>query len=156
MANTNDIFHTIARKQSVGGVQPPRHTTIQRAAESLSRRTVDMATCELLNEAHSRLIILCYQRHDSGQLCNVDDATGRILIPLPWGKAGYAKWGLTPSEGDWFRRIMFARQLGGVPLFHFERSRRSWYVDIRTYAVIPPLDEWEISLAEYRMARQQK
>jgi hypothetical protein len=150
---TNGIFHTIARKESVEGLQPSRHTNIQRAAESLSRLNVDTAIVELLNEAHSRLIVLCYQRDNSGALVNVDGATGRILIPLPWGKAGCAKWGLTVTEGETMRRIMFARQRSGLPLFHFDRSRRSWYVALADYPTLPVVAEWNIGVTEYRAAR---
>jgi hypothetical protein len=150
---SNGFFHTLARKESVGSVQPVRYTTIQRAAASLSRLNVDQATTELINEAHSRLITLCYQRDDTGHLVNVDAATGKILIPLPWGKAGHAKWGLTPSEGDAFRRIIFNRQRHGVPLFFFDRSRRAWYIDLVDHPVLPVVGEWDIAVNEYREAR---
>ena len=151
MANGN-IFHTIARKESVQGVQPARHTALRQAAESLSRRNVDQATTELLNEAHSRLIQLCYEL-DAGRLCNVDEATGRILVPVCWGKKGHAKWGLTPSEANALRRIIFDRQRNGLPLFFFDRSRRAWYLNLADYPAMPVLKEWEISATEYRMAR---
>jgi hypothetical protein len=81
------------------------------------------------------------------------DITGRILLPLPWGKKGYAKWGIAPSEADCMRRIMFARQRTGLPLFHFDRSRRSWFLALADYPALPVLSEWEIGVSEYRAAR---
>jgi len=135
------------------GVQPQRHTALRQAAESLSRLNVDQATTELINEAHSRLIMLCYQRDDTGRLCNVDEATGRILVPVAWGKKGHAKWGITSTEAISFRRIMFNRQRNGVPLFFFDRSRRSWYINLVDHPVMPVVAEWNIGVSEYRLAR---
>ncbi len=150
MAASNGIW---ARKMAISNADPDRYTAIQRAAQALSRRNVDQAVCELLNEAHSRLIVLCYEYDDTGRLVNVDAPTGKLLIPLPWGKAGYKKWGLAPSEADTFRRIMFARQHNGLPLFFFDRSRRAWFVNLREYPALPVLAEWEIGVGEYRAAR---
>jgi hypothetical protein len=152
-ANANGIFHQLERKAELSNATPERHLSLRRAAEQLSRRNVDQAVTELLNEAHSRLITLCYERDDTGQLVNVDGATGKVLIPLPWGKKGYAKWGLSPSEADTLRRIMFARQRTGLPLFHFDRSRRSWFLNLASYAALPVVAEWEIGVIEYRAAR---
>lgn len=155
--NSLHISTIVERKEGISQAAPARHTTIQRAAAALSRRNVDQATTELLNEALARLTVLCYERGDDGQLCNVDPATGKVLIPLPWGKAGYAKWGLSPSEGEDMRRVMFTRQRVGVPLFHFDRSRRAWFLNLADYAdgavVLAQLKEWEITVAEYREAR---
>lgn len=157
MNNHNGIIAMVTRKGSIATVTPQRHTTIQRAAESLSRRNIDQAITELLNEALARLTVLCYERDDDGQLCNVDPATGRVLVPLPWGKAGHAKWGISESEADTMRAIMFRRQREGLPLFHFDRSRRAWFLNSAEYpdgaAVIAQLKEWEIMVGEYREAR---
>jgi hypothetical protein len=147
------VFATIARKDTVEGSQPLRHTTIQRLAANLSRLNVDQATTELLNSAHCHLIELCYQRDETGHLVNVDPATGKVLVPLCWGKKGHAKWGLTSTEANAMRRIMFARMRDGVPLFFFERSRRAWYVDLGSYAAMPVVAEWEIRVVELRLAR---
>jgi hypothetical protein len=153
MANTNGVFDALARKGSVSTVRPARYTALRSIAENLSRKNVDQAICELLNEAHSRLIQLCYERDDSGHLCNVDEATGKILVPLPFGKNGYKRWNLKPSEADALRRIMFTRQRNGLPLFFFDRSRRSWYLALADHPAMPVLKEWELTVAELRLAR---
>jgi hypothetical protein len=153
MASTNGIFHQLERKAQISQATPERYTTIQRAAAQLSRRNVDQAVCELINEAHSRLVMLCYERDDTGRLVNVDEVTGRIQIPLPWGKMGFKKWGLSDSEAVALRRIMFSRQRVGLPLFFFDRSRRSWFLALREYPHLPVLAEWEIGIGEYRAAR---
>lgn len=154
----NDQIHsTLSRKESVLQVPIQKHTTLQRAAVALSRRTIDQATVELLNEALARLCLLCYERDDSDQLCNVDPATGRVLIPVPWGKLGYQKWGLSATEADTMRLIMLTRQREGLPLFHFDRSRRAWYLNLGDFGddaqVIGQFKEWEITVGEYRRAR---
>lgn len=155
MNNHNGIVRVVTRKEGIAQASPARHTTIQRAAQNLSRRNVDQAITELLNEALARLTVLCYERGDDGQLCNVDAVTGRVLVPLPWGKAGYAKWGLSASEADSMRAIMFTRQRVGVPLFHYDRSRRAWFLNLRDYPALPVVNEWEIGIGEYRDARAQ-
>lgn len=154
---SNEVIHTIARKEGIAQTTPQRHTTVQRAAQALSRRNVDQATTELLNEALARLVLLTYERDEAGALCNVDGTTGKVLIPLPWGRAGHTKWGLSPSESDAMRRIMFTRQRVGVPLFFFDRSRRAWFCNLEDYpdgaVVLAQLKEWEIGVGEYREAR---
>jgi hypothetical protein len=49
--NNNGLHITLARKEGVSNAQPERHTALRAAAENLSRRNVDYAVCELLNEA---------------------------------------------------------------------------------------------------------
>lgn len=150
---TNSIIRAVARKEIVAQASPQPRTTLQRAAETLSRRNVDNATIELLNEALARVTLLCYERDEGGVLCNVDGATGKVVIPLPWGRGGYKRWGISVTEADAMRAIMFARQRNGVALFSFDRSRRAWYLNLRDYPALPRLSEWTISLAEYREAR---
>src|SRR4051794_14368232 len=84
--NSGGIFQAHVRKEQIAAATPQRYTAIVRAAEALSRRNVDQAITELLNEALARLVRLCYERADDGALCNVDEATGRVLIPLPWAR----------------------------------------------------------------------
>ncbi len=157
VAAMNEITRVTQRKAAIAQAAPERHTAVRRAAEALSRRTIDQATVELLNEALARLCVLCYERDEDGRLCNIDPATGRVLVPLPWGKMGYAKWGLTATEGDAMRRIMLARQRDGLPLFHFDRSRRAWFVNLDDYGdggqVLGQMREWEITVGEYRAVR---
>jgi hypothetical protein len=153
------IVRTVERKGEVMQTAPARHSTLRAAAQSLSLRNVDQAACELMSEALNRLTLLAYERGDDGQLCNVDPANGRLLIPLPWGRGGFTKWGLRPSEANIFRLIMFTRQRRGVPLYFYDRSRRCWYLNLNDYpqgsTVIAQLKEWQIAIGEYREARSQ-
>src|SRR5688572_14510661 len=95
------------RKQALSTAQPGRYTTLRAAAEILSLRNVDGAVCELMNEALARLVVLAYEQ-DAGTFCNIDGATGKLLVPLPWGSNGEQRWGLRPSEANTLREILFA------------------------------------------------
>src|SRR5690606_18200528 len=71
MNSQNELIIGMASKQAIAQASPDRHSAVRRAAEALSRRTIDQVTVELLNEALARLCVLCYERDESGQLCNV-------------------------------------------------------------------------------------
>lgn len=147
----NNVIRTVGRKGIVRQSAPQRHTAVRRAAEALSLRAVDQATTELLNEALAAMTKLCYERDGTGHLCNVDEATGRLLTPCPWGKKGYSLWGLRAMEGNVLRRILFNRQREGISLFEYDPSRRAWYLDM-TYLEGTVPGEWEITIREYRRA----
>jgi hypothetical protein len=154
------IIKTVERKYTVAQSAPQRHTGLRKAAEALSRRNVDQAVCELLNEALARLVQLVYER-DAAGLCNVDEATGKLLIPAPWGRLGHAKWGLRSIEAVILREIMFAfSDVGKSSLFHYDRSRRAWFVDLYNYANHHLAHQWlgrhQIDVAMYRAAHEKR
>jgi hypothetical protein len=159
--NMKPIISVVSRKEGIGQSSPARYTVVRRAAESLSRRNVDAAVCELLNEALARLVQLVYEQ-DAAGLCNVDAATGKLLIPAPWGRLGHAKWGLRPIEGIILREIMFGLSLrkDKRALFHYDRSRRTWFVDLYNYANVHLAHQWltqhQIDVQMYRAARDKR
>lgn len=153
----------LQRKAGLAAASPERHTSLRAAAENLSRRNVDAAVVELLMEAVQRMTFLAYEGDDDG-LCNVDEVTAKLLIPAPWGRAGYARWGLRPAEGVCLREMMQQRQQGtndrppGV--FFYDRNGRSWRVnffdfdreeDAQKYWV-----RWPLSVHELRAARKRR
>lgn len=144
------------RKDGIANAQPERHTAVRRAAEALSRKTVDLATIELLMEALGGAVTLAYERSEDGMLVNVDPRTGRVLFPLPWGRLGHTKWGITPSEGNVLRRIMQDRQ-GPAALWLYDSSRRCWYINRTQFRTLDHALEhlrlWPITVAELRRAR---
>ena len=95
----DELTVTTERKQKLSIAAPKRHTGLRAVAESLSLRNVDGAVCELMNEALARLVLLAYEQ-DAGGFCNMDEATGKLLIPLPWGRNGAAQWGMRPQEAN--------------------------------------------------------
>jgi hypothetical protein len=157
MANgTNGIWE---RKAEISTAAPERYTALRQAAENLSRRNVDVATCEVLNEALGRLIMLLYET-DAGGLANIDSLTGRVLIPMPNGKNGHAKWGLRSSEANVLRDILFAWQQEPQPLLLYDWTRHSWFVNIAEFGSIGIAKAWlrahQVSVGLYRSARAKR
>lgn len=153
----NAIKHMADRKEKITQAQPGRFAVVQRATTELSSRIVDLATVELLAEAAMGATALAFERDpESGLLINIDPATGRALYPLPWGRAGHAKWGIRPGECAELRVIMQSRQ-GATALWIYDKSRRSWHVNRGTYRTYDQaLAYWQgqpLTVAELRRAR---
>lgn len=131
------------------------------SADNLNRAGRDAARVEVVNEAMARLTELCYAI-DAGRLCNVDSATGRLLIPAPFGDHGWKFYGLRYREGRTLRTILWDRQdtfkPGRVrpPLYSYDADTRAWYLNIGDYATLDAagwyLSRAEITIAEWRGA----
>jgi len=154
--NATSLVATLERKADLSQAAPQRTISLRTAAEAISLHSVDLATCELLNEALARLVELCYQQ-DAGGFCNIDSATGRILIPVPFGRNGHARYLLRPQEGNILREILFAWEKDAPALLIYDRMRRSWFVNLEAYANMHLAKRWlthhQISIGDYRMAR---
>lgn len=153
------LTQTMARKEHIAGAEPRRHTRLRAAAETLSLANVDGAVCELMNEALTRLTMLAFEQ-DAGGLCNVDEATGRLLLPLPWGRNGAARWGLRPSEANILREILFTWQQDAPALLHYDKLRRSWFVNLFDFGNVHLAKRWltkhQVSIPIYRAARAKR
>lgn len=151
----SDIIATVARKGDIATAKPARFAALRAAAESLTRRNVDRATVEVMAEAVQRLTVLAYEQ-DADGWANIDGATGKVLVPLPWGKVGYRRWGLRAAEANILRAMLQARQWR-LGVYLYDRSRRSWHVNQGDYPTLPDaLAYWErqpLTVAEYRDAR---
>lgn len=162
-SNHNGILHTIERKGDIAAAAPQRHTTIQRAAQALSRRNADQATVELFAEAMQRLTLLAYERDDHGY-CNIDPVTWRLLIPVPWGKAGHRRWGITASESVILREMLQQRQAQRADrppgVWLYDRTRRAWLLNLFDFDTLADgqryWSKWPLSVAEYRQARSRR
>lgn len=152
----NSIIATLERKTEISHAAPERFTALRSAAASLSRRNVDLATVELMNEALSRLVMLLYET-DSGGMVNVDSLTGKLLIPAPFGKNGHKQWGLKPSEANLLRHILFGWQEQPPALLYYEWTRHSWFLDLAQFGSVGIAKAWlrshQISVNLYRTAR---
>ncbi len=155
----SDLIATMERKVAVSETAPQRHKTLRAIAESVSLRNVDGAVCELMNEALARLVTLAYEQ-DAGGFCNVDNATGRVLIPLPWGRNGHGRWNLRPQEANILREVLFGWEHDAPALLRYDRMRRSWFVNLRDYANIHLAKKWmvkhQVGITEYRAARAKR
>jgi len=152
---TFDIVQTLKRKGPIVQASPQRHSALRGVAQNLSLRLVHSATIELLTEALHKLVVLCYEQDSVGYF-NVDGVTGRILIPVPHGRAGRPLWGLYPSEGITLGIILRERQATGVALFLYDRSRRAWLLNLRDFhnkrTALAYLKACPISVEEFRLA----
>jgi hypothetical protein len=149
------IVKTLERKTPIAEAAPNRYMGLRNVAASLDRRLADQATIELLTEALHRLVVLVYAQ-DSMGFVNVDGITGRILLPVPMGRAGRSIWGLYPSEGDALRTILRGRQAAGSALFLYDRGRRCWLLNLAEFAnqraALAYLKHCPITLEEFRVA----
>jgi len=160
MNNHNGIIKTLERKGDTSQAQPQRFVVVQRAAAELSRRNADAAVVEVFAEAMQRLTLLAYER-DADGYCNIDAVTWRILIPLPFGKLGHRRWGITPSESVVLREMVQQRQLGrngrAPGLFLFDASRRAWRLNLYDFDTLADgqkyWQRWPLSVQDYRAAR---
>lgn len=137
----------------------PQATIKQRMAEAaaeMSRAGDNQARVELLQEACLAITKLCYEADPDGQPANIDSRTYRLLVPAPWGKAGWRRWGLRAWEAEILRQIMIVRcQMRRVePLFDYNSEGRTWHVNLQQYARLDvALMYWKsnpVSLKEWR------
>ena len=101
-------------------------------AAQLSRRGRLAASAELCNEAVTQLLRLVWQADTDGYAANVDQVTGRLLVPAPWGDNGYLAYGLRSTEARALRAHMFNLQdhkPAGAPIFTYDPAARSWYIN---------------------------
>jgi hypothetical protein len=155
----NYAFKVLSERKPEIRESRPREYVKQRIAESaanLSRAGVLAARVELINEALCRLAELAYELDTDGTLANVDSVTYRLLIPAPWGRSGYIRWGLRQHEATTLRAILRTRQASPSrpPLFTFDAQ--SWYVNMYDYNTLQTAQWWlqksPITLKEWRAA----
>lgn len=164
MAASNGILANLERKAAISNSDPERHTTIQRAAEALSRRNADAAIVELFAEACQRLTQLAYERDDDGAWSNIDPVTWRLLIPAPWGRAGHRSWGITRTEAELLREMIQCRQLqtdSRPPgLWLYDRARRTWRLNLFDFDAVADGQSywrrWPLRVTELRQARSRR
>lgn len=137
----------------------PNQVIKQRMAEvaaDISRAGNNQARVELLQEAVLALTKLCYECDPDGQPANIDSRTYRLLIPAPWGKAGWRRWGLRAWEAEILRQILIVRcQMRRMePLFDYNTEARTWHVNMQQYSRLDvALLYWKsnpIALKEWR------
>jgi len=150
--NASEAVRLIDRLTLPTAAQSRPGGIMRKAASDISRRTVHRARAELAMRALHLCLGMLYERDDAGELLNVDGETGRILCPLPWGRAGRSAWGLTGGEADALRRIV------GVwkTLFWYDSGSRSWCLDLVKFPAEPAAHEFvearAISVSEWRAA----
>lgn len=161
--NGNGMHITLARKEQLVSAKPDRYTALRKATDQLSLRNADAAIVELLNEAMQRLTLLAYEQ-DADGYCNIDGVTGKLLIPAPWGKSGYKRWALRPTESIVLREMVQQRQIGrngrGPGLWLYDGSRRCWRLNLYDYDALADgqnyWQRWGLGVGEYRQATSRR
>lgn len=162
----NNLFE---RAVDVGQRQPtvnPQKRMAQRA-EGLSRAGTMQAHLDVCVAAMVALTNVLYAIDADSRHANIDEVTGRILIPLPWGSTGYRHWGLRKWEGYCLRKVLIAKCSRGVVLFGFDGETNQWYVDMEQFPTAnsallwihqhgPTLHEWRPIVSEYRAREQER
>jgi hypothetical protein len=126
------------------------------AAESISRAGDTQLRVELANEALAALVTILYRTDADGRTANIDRLTWRLLVPAPWGRAGWRKWGLRAWEADTLRKILMLRceMIRHQNLFDFNASGGAWHLDLKSYPTLPDamtyLKRYPITLDEWR------
>jgi len=138
------------------------------AAENLSLAGHMQAHLEVMTEALMKLIEILYQVDVDGQPANYDVRTGRIFIPLPWGRAGWKHWGVRYWESECLKRILLDRvnyKRRRPPLFDYSAYSGRWHLNTTDYPTLqlalqwvqkegPTLAEWRTVVGEYRERAQ--
>ena len=148
-----ELQRTEVVRDAQSGVE--RFTPLRAVAQNLSRRGLASAKVELFNTVLAGAVDLCLETDPDGRLANVDHVTGSVLVPLPWGEAGYKMWGLRITECRILRYIMRRRaERDKPPLFSYDADARRW-VWTRSFGrttAASYLRAAPITLAEYRAA----
>lgn len=106
------------------------------------------ARVELANEALFLLAQMLYERDADGVFANVDTRTYRLLVPAPWGRAGYKKWnGIRAQEATILRGVLLARQRSGVKpprpaLYLYDEESRCWRLNLDDYGTFEAAQWW--------------
>ena len=114
----------LARTEAMQQVQPDRYAPLRSVGQKLSMRGVAAAKVELVNGALLALVDMLFDADSDGVTPNVDQ-DGRILVPVPWGRAGGTAWGLRVTEQRTLNMIMRQRTQGDA-LFIYDQEARSW------------------------------
>lgn len=156
-----DALEVLERKPEVRAATPGQHVKqrIAKSAAELNRAGQMAARVEVVNEALCRLTQLVYMPDSDSAFANICNVTYRLLIPAPWGSAGWQYWGLRYWEGKMLRYILHERQNNfkagqRPPLYTYDEIGRIWHVNVPDYPTVESAGFWlrgsSITLKEWR------
>lgn len=154
-----ELLNIVDRKNEIRGLAQPASAIKQRiaqAAQDLNRAGSMALHVELANEALTKFTLMLYQRDSDNGWANIDARTHRLLVPAPWGSAGWRVWGLRNWESRILRSIMLERVRDAKRpcLFDYNSDNRTWYLNVLDYGVIEAAQHYlqrsPITLAEWR------
>ncbi len=145
------VPNIIRRFETVTETIAGAHTPLRRAAQNATQRALWAARVELSMQALTAAFVALLEVDEAGQPVNFDARTGRILIAVPWGKAGGVTWGLRSSEQRTLAQVLRCRAAEPWALVYFERQ--AWFVEGFTRNRAEAyLRRQPITIAEYRAA----
>jgi hypothetical protein len=154
-----DVSNVLDRKPGIRESRPKAFVR-QRLADAANRLSLAghlAARVELVNEALCRLVELLYQPDTDNLWANIDSTSYRLLIPAPWGAAGWRYYGLRKWEGRALNRILRTRLDAWTPaqrppLFNYDAG--CWYLNVPDYGTLDAALWWvkhsQITLKEWR------
>ena len=154
-----DLLQVVDRKSEIRSMAQPASMVKQRiaqAAQDLNRAGSMALHVELTNEALAKFTVMLYQREADNTFANIDTRTHRLLVPAPWGSAGWRVWGLRKWEGAVLRAIMLERvkDTRRPCLFDYNVEVRLWFLNVTDYTELTSaqfyLQRSPITLAEWR------
>lgn len=157
------VERTVKRKPTVAGAVASVNRYVDQrigeAAESLSLGAIAAARIALVNQAMTDLATLIYEVDGAGYPVNVDPVTGRILVPLPWGAAGWRYWRLKQWEGRILRKLLDRRMRASesVALFLYSGESNGWHLNRRYDTPAKYAGYWQqqpITPTEWRLCEQ--
>lgn len=135
----------------------PKEFLRQRLVEHIDRFNLagqTAAQVEIINEALCHLTERVYIKDNDGVFANIDSATHRLLIPAPWGSAGWQYWGLRYWEAAVLRSLLRHRQQQRPPLYVYSLESNTWHVNIEQYDTLTAASLWlrfcPIKIQEWR------
>lgn len=154
-----DLSQIVDRKNEIRDLTQPAGVIKQRIAEaaaSLNKAGSMAMHVELANEALCKFVVILYQKDVDGIWANIDARTHRLLVPAPWGNAGWKRWGLRNWEACIMRKILLDRVSDKKRpcLFDYNVEAKIWHLNVIDYPTIDAAEHYlrrgAISLTEWR------
>lgn len=129
----NKLFE---RAQDIGQRKPAvvSRQRLAERAEELSRAGTLQAQLDVCVAAMVALTNVLYSVDADNRPVNIDEATGRIMIPVPWGNSGWKRWGLRKWEAELLRRFLLDEWGDRRDrLYAYDGETRQWCIDHELY-----------------------
>ncbi len=153
-----ELKQMVERVTDIRNARPSANTRqrVQEAAQELSRAGDAQTHVELANEALAALAVLLYETDADGRPANIDQRTWRLLVPAPWGREGWRKWGLRSWEAQVLRQVLRVRneQRKHTGLFDYSDGSRTWHLNRTDFPTLVEalayLKAHPVTLSEWR------
>jgi hypothetical protein len=153
-----ELKQMVERVVDIRNARPSKYVRqrVQEAAQELSRAGDLQMRVELANEALMAFTSILYHADTDQRPANIDPVTWRLLVPAPWGSAGWRVWGLRSWEARVLRQILRIRcdTRKHVNLFDYNDALKSWHLNIGCYRTrteaLAYLKQYPITLEEWR------